>query len=62
MDDSAQLYGYDLAGLYGLPRGRPPFLCTIGFSNDPEGEQDVTEFYRDETLHIVVRDAMAERL
>ncbi|MGD9874317.1 MAG: LamG domain-containing protein [Kiritimatiellia bacterium] len=33
-----------------------PGVCLIGFSNDPEGDQDVTEFYNDETLHISVQD------
>lgn len=33
-----------------------PSISFIGFSNDPKGDQDVTEFYRDETLYIRIRD------
>lgn len=38
----------------------PAWVTLIGFSNDPEGDQDVTEFYRDETLYIRVRDVDLE--
>jgi len=33
-----------------------PYVVTLGFSNDPDGEQDVTEFFADETLYITLRD------
>lgn len=32
-------------------------VCQIGFSNDPRGEQDVTVFLPDESLHVRIRDA-----
>ena len=38
----------------------PPYITLIGFSNDPEGDQDVTQFYRDETLYVRVRDVDLE--
>ncbi|MBN1269837.1 MAG: hypothetical protein JXB04_09630, partial [Kiritimatiellae bacterium] len=44
-------------GVYEIPGAPPPseyWITQIGFSNDPEGDQDVTEFLNDETLHIYV--------
>lgn len=38
----------------------PAWITLVGFSNEPEGDQDVTEFYTDETLHIRVRDVDLE--
>ena len=32
----------------------------IGFSNDPEGDEDVTEFYRGETMYVRVKDVDLE--
>ena len=37
-------------------RRRSDYLTKIGLSNDPHGEQDVTEFLSDETLYITVGD------
>ncbi|OQA29133.1 MAG: hypothetical protein BWY59_00513 [Verrucomicrobia bacterium ADurb.Bin345] len=52
----------ELAG--GCPAPVPPeggpFVATIGFSTDPAGEQDVTEFYPGETLHVRVTDVDME--
>ena len=38
----------------------PPYITLIGFSNQPEGDQDVTEFYKDETIYIRVHDVDIE--
>ena len=40
----------------------PAWITLVGFSNDPEGEQDVTEFYTDETLYIHIRDVDIEQV
>ena len=37
-----------------------PYLVKVGFSNLSEGDQDVTEFYQDETIYIRVRDVDIE--
>ena len=37
-----------------------PYLAKVGFSNLSEGDQDVTEFYQDETIYIRVRDVDIE--
>lgn len=34
----------------------PPYIALIGFSDQPDGDQDVTEFYTNETLYVRVRD------
>ncbi|MFH0953815.1 MAG: LamG domain-containing protein [Verrucomicrobiota bacterium] len=39
-----------------VPADGEPFIATVGFSNDPEGDQDVTEFYTNETLYVRVND------
>jgi hypothetical protein len=33
-----------------------PYVTKVGFSDDPYGEQDVTEFLNDEALYVYVRD------
>lgn len=38
----------------------PPYITLIGFSKQPKGDQDVTEFYKDETIYIRVRDVDIE--
>jgi hypothetical protein len=48
-DEIAQLYGEEV-------EDAAPHVLKVGFSNDPGGDQDVTQFYRDETLYVRVRD------
>ena len=51
----------EVLALYeGRPSTDPAWITQIGFSNDPNGDQDVTEFLRNETIHIRVRDVDAE--
>jgi hypothetical protein len=54
----------EIAELYDADKPAEPgderYVTTIGYSNDPEGDQDVTEFYRDETLYVRVRDVDLE--
>ena len=64
--DELRIYGRvlgedEVEALYngGAPSD-PAYITLIGFSNDPEGEQDVTQFYRDETLYVRVRDVDLE--
>lgn len=38
------------------------WLSRIGFSNDPEGDQDVTEFYTEETFYVTVDDVQLNLL
>ncbi len=45
----AQLYEY-------CPKNEEPQVSVIGFSTEPDGERDVTEFYRSEICHIRVKD------
>lgn len=33
-----------------------PFILQIGFSDQPDGDQDVTVFYQGETLHVRIQD------
>ena len=35
-------------------------VAMIGFSNDPQGDEDVTEFYRGETMYVRVKDVDLE--
>lgn len=49
----------DVAALYEATRPRVPsdaLITEIGFSNDPDGDQDVTEFLGSETLYIRLKD------
>jgi len=54
------LTAQEIAALYAnQPSGAAegsPYICLIGFSNDPQGDQDVTEFYNDETFYVSVQD------
>jgi hypothetical protein len=64
--DEVRVYGRvlsaaDINALYqGWTSIDPPYITLIGFSNDEYGDQDVTEFYQDETLYVRVRDVDLE--
>jgi len=66
--DDVRIYGRDLSNdeiqdLYvstAPPLPVPPFITLIGFSSQPNGDQDVTVFYRDETLYAKVKDVSLE--
>ena len=51
----------EIAALYkGWSSTDPPCITFVGFSSAAEGDQDVTEFFTDETLFIKVRDVSLE--
>jgi len=63
--DEVRIYNRALTGaealqLYTDVAFPPPeedlYISLVGFSNDPEGEQDVTDYLDDETVHIFLRD------
>jgi hypothetical protein len=41
---------------FGVAASERSWITRIGFSNDPEGDQDVTEFYTNETFYIRLED------
>lgn len=45
-----------LALFNGPPASEGAVISSIGFSSQPDGDQDVTTFYTDETLHVRVGD------
>jgi hypothetical protein len=39
-----------------FPADPTAHIATVDFSNDPDGDQDVTQYFADETLYVTLRD------
>ncbi|HPF99405.1 MAG TPA: LamG domain-containing protein [Kiritimatiellia bacterium] len=56
----SNLYARCGPGLGGASPVEQPYITQIGFSYDPQGDQDVNVFYTDETFYVKVKDVSLE--